>query len=235
MSQKQIVEYPQMEKITTFQGPRGSRASLDTMPLEILNDIFLLASSEDLDLSLLHVSRQMRWKLLDHPISKTVRAFWPFDQHTQLVASLTKSSVPLPPECVTPCGLIGTSDRSEMIREEVLASAWCTPSFLRRMQVAFIRRVVKEYWDPFLERDGLKKCATTHAHFWDLLDRVAYSDLGTEEKNMEICLADNETRYSWTRIRIWPWQGRIVIRDQLLNRSLDKTLPFLQCILIDKV
>jgi hypothetical protein len=102
------------------------------------------------------------------------------------------------------------------------------------MQVAFIRRMVKELWDPFLQRDGLRKCAASQPAFWALLDRLAYEGLQTEEENMEICLTDNETRYSWTRIRIWPWQGRIVIRDQLLNRSFEKTLPFLQGVLFEK-
>jgi hypothetical protein len=217
-----------------MQNPLSGRVSLETVPLEILNHIFVLTCSEDLELSLLHVSRAMTWKLLDHPIAKVVRAFWPVDQHTRTFGRLLHSSVPLAPGCAPWCGLACNSDERERIREEVLASAWCTPAFMRQMQIAFIRRMVKELWDPFLERDGLKKCAKSHPGFWALLDKVANGGLQTEEMDTEICLTDNEIQYSWTRIRIWPWQGRVVIRDQLLNRSFEKTLPFLQKMLVDK-
>lgn len=217
-----------------MQSPLNCRASLDTVPLEVLNHIFFLTSSEDLDLSLLLVSHAMSWKLLDHPIVKTVRAFWRIGPSPLKFGRLVQNPMPMPLRSHPLHGLDCDDDERERIREEVLASAWCTPGFVKRMQVAFIRRMVKELWDPFLQRDGLGKCALSQPAFWALLDRVAYGGLRTEEENMEICLTDNETRYSWTRIRIWPWQGRIVIRDQLLNRSFEKTLPFLQGVLVEK-
>jgi len=231
LAQNPTFQVSQQEAITIMQSPLSSRASLETVPLEILNHIFVLTCSEDLDLSLLHVSRAITWKLFDHPISRTIRAFWPVGQHSRHFERSLNKSLPVPPGGTA---LACDSDKRQRIRKEVLQSAWCNSTFIRRMQVAFIRRMVKEYWDPFLERDGLKKCAKSHPHFWDLLDRVAYSDMQSEEENLEICLKDNETRYSWTRIRIWPWQGRIVIRDQLLNKSIEKTLPFLECVLIHK-
>jgi hypothetical protein len=230
---KPAAENCTMENITAIRDPLEGRASLEQMPLEILNHIFVLTCSEDLDLSLLHVSRAMTWKLFDHPVSKTVRAFWPADQQTLDLRSMATSSLPLPPGHAPSRVSVCNSDKRKHVRKEVLASAWCTPSFIRSMQVAFVRRMVKEYWDPFLERDGLDKCETSHPQFWDTLDRLAQEELPTEGNDMEICLTDNEIRYSWTKIRIWPWQGRIVIRDQLLNRSFEKRLPFLQCILVD--
>jgi hypothetical protein len=223
-----------MENTITFRHPLESRASLEQMPLEILNDIFVLTCSEDLDLSLLHVCRSLTWKLFDHPVSRTIRAFWPADQHTHDLRSSVTKQLPLPPGHAASHVLVCNSDNREHIRREVLSCAWCTPLFIKSMQVAFMRRMVKEHWDPFLERDGLKKCATSHPHFWDTLDRLAHKNMRAEEKDMEICLRDNETRYSWTKIRIWPWQGRIVIRDQLLNRSFERVLPFLECLIIDK-
>jgi hypothetical protein len=225
---KPIASVSQRETINTMQNPLSSGASLETVPIEILNHIFFLTCSEDLDLSLLHVSHGLTWKLMNHPIVRTIRAFWPVHQNTHNFGQLLPNLVPMPPGCAPLCGLACNSDERQRIREEVLASAWCTPTFVTKIQVAFIRRMVKELWDPFLERDGMMKCAKSHPHFWALLDRVAYDGLQAEEDNMEICLTDNETRYSWTRIRIWPWQGRIVIRDQLLNRSFEKRLPFLQ-------
>ena len=223
-----------MEEVTTFGTPSKSQASLDTMPLEILNQIFVLTCSEDLDLSLLRVSRGMAWKLLNHPISRTVRAFWPVKQGVrnsgQKPTTLSWLSAEFDGTCRLPCYI----DDRQRVQEQVLESAWCTSAFKRRLQVAFIRRMMTEVWDPFLERDGLKKCATSHPHFWDILDRLAQDDLRTAEKNLEIGLTDNETRYSWTRVRIWPWQGRIVIRDQLLNRSFEKTIQFLEGRLIDR-
>jgi hypothetical protein len=214
-----------------MQSPLSGRAPLETVPLEILSHIFVLTCSEDLDLSLLHVSRAIMWKLFDHPIFRTVRAFWPAHQHSRDFERSPNESLPvLPGGAALACD----SDKRERIRKEVLQSAWCNSAFIRRMQVAFVRRMVKKYWDPFLERDSLEKCAKSHPHFWDLLDRVAYGDMQGEAENLEICLKDNETRYSWTRIRIWPWQGRIVIRDQLLNQNFEKTLPFLECELIHK-
>jgi hypothetical protein len=141
-------------------------------------------------MSLLHISRPIAWKLSDHPISRTVRTFWPVDQHSwHFERSLNKSSAVPPGSAALACD----SDKRHRIRKEVLQSAWCNSTFIRRMQVAFIRRMVKEYWDPFLERDGLKKCAKSHPHFWNMLDRVAYGDTQSEEENPEICLKDNET------------------------------------------
>jgi hypothetical protein len=229
-----IASASQQETITTMQNPLSCRASLETVPLEILNHIFFLTCSEDLDLSLLHISHGLTGKLMDHPIVRIIRAFWPVDQHPHNFGQLLPNLVPMPPGHAPLCGLDCNSDERQRIREEVLASAWCTPTFIRKMQVAFTRRMVKEIWDPFLERDGMMKCAKSHPHFWALLDRVAHGGLQAEEDNMEICLTDNETRYSWTRLRIWPWQGRIVIRDQLLNRSFEKTVPFLQDMLGDR-
>jgi hypothetical protein len=231
LAQSATAQVSPPEAITIMQSPLSGRVSLETVPLEVLSHIFVLTCSEDLDLNLLQVSRTITWKLFDHPISRTVRAFWPVNQHSWDFERSLKKSLPVP---LGGAALACDSDRRECIRKEVLQSPWCNPTFMRRVQVAFIRRMVKEYWDPFLERDGLEKCAKSHPNFWDLLDRVAYGDMRSEEENLEICLKDNETRYSWTRIRIWPWQGRIVIRDQLLNKSFEKTLPFLECALIHR-
>jgi hypothetical protein len=231
LAQNPAAQASQPEAITIMQSPLSDRASLETIPLEILSHIFVLTCSEDLDLNLLQVSRAITWKLFDHPISRTVRAFWPVNQHSWDFKRSLDKSLPVHPGGTA---LACDRDKRERIRKEVLQSAWCNSTFIRRMQVAFIRRMVKKLWDPFLERDGLEKCARSHPNFWGLLDRAAYGDMRSEEENLEICLKDNETRYSWTRIRIWPWQGRIVIRDQLLNKSFEKTLPFLECVLIHK-
>src|SRR2546421_8872840 len=148
LAQNPLVQVSQPEVITTMQSPLSGRASLETVPLEILNHIFVLTCSEDLDLSLLHVSRAITWKLFDHPISRTIRAFWPMDQHSGHFERSLNKSLPVPPEGVA---LVYDSDKRQRIRKEVLQSAWCNSAFIRRMQVAFIRRMVKEYWDPFLE------------------------------------------------------------------------------------
>ena len=196
------------EKITTFGSPLDSRASLETIPLEILNHIFVLTCSEDLDLSLLYVSGGITWKLLGHPISRTVRAFWPAKRHGWSNERLLTNSSPFSGNgsVSVPGGRGGHIDERRGVQQEVLASAWCTPVFMRRLQIAFIRRMVKAHWDPFLERDGLNRCATSHAHFWDTLDRLAQDDTRTADGKLEISLTDSETRYSWTRIRIWPWK-----------------------------
>ena len=208
---------------------RSARPSLDTLPGEILNMIFSLCCAEDLDLSLLSVSGSIMGKLTGSPIVQILRAFIPAPQDLLVLETL----------CInTPNVITDIVARNLVVHEEhdrvgvqcaLLHSTWCRSSFLERLQVLIVKRLVLKYWDPLLKRDGLRPSAICYPRLWQALDSFSNS-ASTPSKalpEVPIRVADSDKQYSWTELRLWPLEGRVAIRDRLANRTVEVQIPLL--------
>lgn len=202
--------------------------SLQTVPLEILNDIFRYACHESLDLTLLRVSRGIQWKLRGHPIVKILCTFCARQEFFHLFGFFL--------EAETSCEGIESSacvesfiEPGNMFPPAVFQRSWCTPGLITWMQLVLIKRTIMGYWIPLLERDGCQGHVISCCVLRTLLDDIVQKKWNTGEDNTEdeLVVMDSSSRYSWTRLHVWPQLGRIVIRDQLSNTTLETKISLL--------
>jgi len=205
--------------------PLSRPSPLEIIPVEILNDIFAWTCREDMDTVLLSVSRALRWKLLSHPVVRTLQAFCPEFGTVQICRPWLNPDKEARPSknC---CSILRAYDMEEwLFQADVLDKSWCKPQFVRSIQIALVRRAIKQYWDPLLDRDGYCRSALSYADLWGRLESLTVGYyVGNEEA--EIRISDGLSRFSWTKLRVRPMEGRISIRDQLSNSRLEIFIPF---------
>ena len=202
--------------------------SLQTLPLEILDNIFCFACIEKIDLTLLRVSRDIQWKLREHPLVKVLQSFCSRQEFFQLFGFCLEAEPELETlEWVTPFEKL--SERDIQPQRALSDRPWCTPGLITWIQLVLIKRTIMDYWIPLLERDGCKGSAISCRVLRKLLKEVVQKewDAAEDDRVDDIVVIDSNSRYSWTRLHVWPRLGRIVIRDQLSNTTLETKISLL--------
>ena len=204
------------------------RVSIEGVPFEILNKIFFFTCDGDCDISLSLTSRSMNSKLQNHPVIRTLRAL----METQHIDSLFQDilrfdSRNLGQLLFQPGNGIG--DGRFQALESIANTQWCTAAFVGRLQITLIKRVLRTYWDPLLARDGCRPSALSHEYVYlELEDFERNPAALCSEWLIESRVDAVRGRYPWTRVYVWPKQGRVLIRDQLLNTSVQYGVPLLE-------
>ena len=195
------------------------QASIEKIPLEILDKIFAFSSDGDCDLSLALTSRSMAMKLRHHHIVRSLIALTEREQVRSIFHEYIQPGAPA--SCRFAFHLLETiADDTTASRDAVVKANWCTASFVGRLQIKLIKRVLKTYWDPLLARDWYQPSAVSHEYiFAELEDFERNPTALRDEWLIESRVDAVRGRYPWSRVYIWPRQGRVLIRDQFLNSS----------------
>lgn len=198
-------------------------ASLTTLPAEILLEIFEWANWDEVNLNLLQVSKHIRSVLLLHPWLGALGVFSMEETqdricmvaHAQGDLSLIAKNRQLRRLCPA---------RDSTI-ENIMNQPWCRESALSQIQKALARRLIRNRWTPYLQRDQrLRKSGD----LIELLSRVSalwQSVIYEGDEDRMSSIPDTLTGYVWTRLDLWPLKGRIIIRDQVSNSCEQLDLP----------
>lgn len=176
---------------------------------------------------LLLVSKSIFLRLKGHPILRMLQAFLP--EKTTEAASCENEDRYREIINAQPKWKLGwNSVLRGHARHQICNSVWCRPSFIGSLQIALIKRLLIEYVAPLVERDKLGKLNRAFPKVWNQLDLLA-DDYSLLIKSTKIISQADSRRdqYCWFRFSIYPSQGRVVIRDQLYNQTLDISLPLL--------
>ena len=216
-----------MAATITFTAVRPRRVSIDTIPTEILDKIFSFASDHDCDLSLALTSRSMAHKLRHHPMLRVLFGLLTDDQlKTIFREHFTEDRA-------AACSvLLEATKDSPLCRTSLAGARWCSASFVGRIQIMLIKRILKTYWDPLQARDIQSPSALSHEYIWAELDEFERQPAALENEWLIESRVDAvKGRYPWSRVYIWPKQGRVLIRDQLVNGCVQYDVGLLQALL----
>ena len=203
--------------------------SLDTVPLEILNKIFFFASDDDCDLGLALSSKSMATKLQDHPIVRLLLGLLANDQLGTVFLGYFEWETAAACQLLFPCHSVDADEEPVMGQDDLAGANWCTASFIGKVQITLIKRILKTYWDPLLARDKQPPSTLSHVYMWAELDEFENNPEALRaEWLIESRIDAVAGRYPWSRVYIWPRQGRVLIRDQLVNRTKQYTIPLLE-------
>ncbi len=203
-------------------------AGIETIPLEILNKIFSFACDDDCDLGLALSSKSMAMKLKEHPRVRILLRHLTREQIRAIFIEYFKDENAIARSILFPCLDSSTAGPVLSIRDLAKAN-WCTASLLGRMQITLIRRILKTYWNPLLLRDKHLPSAVSHEYFWAELDDFDNNPRTLRDEWLIESKVDAVSGcYPWSRVYVWPKQGRVLIRDQLLNTSTQYFVPLLR-------
>ena len=211
------------------QSQRPGRQWLSIVPLEILDEIFEWYCFDSVDLGLLYICKNLQQKLRDHWIVRQLLSYCSpaelFDilgDESSLLADLINAQARYPQSSHQ------QTDTQPMCPRTSISKS--TPGLSRIVQIVALKRAVLEMWQPFLERDHVDETILSTKLLRALLALTGNSPNAKVIADVEssFVLNDNEVRYSWTRLQISPHDDKIVIRDQLFNVRLEKTIPLLK-------
>lgn len=206
-------------------------SSIEEIPLEVLYRIFSLSVNENMDIGLFLTSKQMAQKLANHPTIRAVRNFLTADELLILYPEGAKIRDGASKAAMGFLQKERCSNRESGVKQ-LLSTAWCNDAFIRRTQLAVIKRLLATYWDPLLARDGYATSRISHAYLWQELEVVVKDKiLPTADVELVSQPGPIEGRWRWTNIVIWPSSGRIVVRDRLYNRRSEICCPVLRTFL----
>lgn len=210
----------------------GEVALIERIPLEVLYHIFSLSVNESMDVSLFLTSKPMAQKLADHP---TIRAMQKFLTADELLILYPEGGRVRKGASKAAMDLLGKERGGNNGSEgkELLSTFWCSDDFVRRTQLAVIKRMLATYWDPLLARDGHAPSHISQAYLWRELEEVAMSSETPPATDVKLVSQAGpiEGRWKWTTVVIWPSSGRISVRDQLYNRWSEICCPMLRTFL----
>lgn len=204
---------------------------IEEIPLEVLYRIFSLSVNENMDIGLFLTSKQMAQKLADHPTIRAVRNFLTADELLVLYPEGARIRNGASKAAMGFLQKGRCSNRKSGV-EQLLSTAWCNDAFIRRMQLAVIKRLLATYWDPLLARDGYATSQISHAYLWQELEDVVKDNI-QPATDVELVSQPGpiEGRWRWTNVVIWPSSGQIAVRDRLYNRRSEICCPVLRTFL----
>ena len=202
--------------------------SIEKFPLEILERIFLFASEDDCDLSLALSSKSMAVRLKQHPSVRVLMGLLPGEQMRVVFVEYFQIDNAVACSIIFPFMDDAAGERVLNDRDVTRAN-WCTTAYVARIQIALIKRILRTYWDPLLLRDQHLPSVFSHEYVWAELDEFESNPKALQgEWLIESKVDASSGRYPWSRVYIWPKQGRVLIRDQLLNTSRLYCVPLLE-------
>jgi hypothetical protein len=185
--------------------------------------------TDELDLSLLAVCRRTRALLEQHPVARTIRAFCTrrrMEKTTSLDLNQSGTTTNLSSSNLPDWPLL-PSPKDEM-RLDVIDRPWCTAAFLWKLQMSFLKHSLRTYWVPYLLRDRAVSCRVSSDPM-DQIDRLCQTFSTSSVSSGASCgTNDSCTLYPWASVYVWPAEGRIVIRDRLMNRCSEIVVPLLK-------
>lgn len=194
--------------------------NLETMPAEILLEVFGWTCREEIDLRMLALSIRIRSVLLFHPIVLTLGAF-SIEANGKGAHVLGNSK--RHQTQATQLHLVSLCPARATTVTEIVQRPWCKGPALLRLQMALTRCLVRVHWMPYLRRDGRLRQA---GRLSELLDQVTLLLQRAEQDHGGMCtMPDTLVEYPWTHLEIYPSLGRIVIRDQLSNTCEELNIP----------
>jgi hypothetical protein len=218
--------------MNTPPAPGLSRGSgdvgMDAIPLEILNKIFAFVADDDCDIGLALASESMQSKLQQHPVIRTLSMLLNKEQLVMLFDSPRGGDCSQGRQSLLSL-INGQAKQGDSTKARLGQTVWCTESFVITTQMMLLKRILKTYWDPILTRDGCNKSAESQAHMWAELDEFERNPSALKDEwliESEVDVASG--RYPWSRVCIWPKQGRILIRDRLLNHTREYCVPLVE-------
>lgn len=202
--------------------------SIETFPLEILEKIFSFASDNDCDLSLALSSKSMAERLKQHPSVRVLMELLTGEQ--MRVVFLEYFQIDNAVACNIIFPFLDDPAGERVLNDRDLTKAnWCTTAFVGRIQITLIKRILRTYWDPLLLRDQHLPSVFSHEYVWAELDEFESNPKALQgEWLIESKVDAVSGRYPWSRVYVWPKQGRILIRDQLRNTSELYCVPLLE-------
>lgn len=201
-------------KNSIFEPSMRRRAQLATLPAELVLCVFDWVCCDEIDLNMLGVSHQIRLILISHPIIQTLGAFQIQTSKDAIKLISDDNDVKQRGQPLT-VGVLPRGPHPSI--QDIVKRPWCHNVYVTQIQRALLRTMVKAYWTPYLKRDGRLK---TPSDLEDIMNRVTTICREAEQgpRGM-LTVFDTTTEYSWTRIQIWPLDGRVLIRDQVSNTS----------------
>lgn len=197
--------------------------SIETIPIEILEKIFFFACGDDCNLALLQTSNSVATKLHRHSIVLCLLTLTTSTDRQAMFQQSVGSRA-----AASFCDPLRYIERVPRV-ELSARPGWYNEIFVGRLQVSLLKRVLKTAWDPLLKRDEYQPSAISHAYLWAELDEFSKHPTAiTTEWLIDSRPDAVQGRYPWTRVYVWPRQGRIIVRDQLCNRSAEYRVPLLE-------
>ena len=203
-------------------------ATMETIPCEVLNRIFEYASAEDVDIALLFTSQSILCRLQENPVVRAMQALIAANNCIEIFGRHVCAFDHEHDLLNCPWLVSNSEHHTAGTCNDITTKSWCNAGFVCRLQIALIKRVLESYWYPLLAREGFPQCEKACCRVWQELDVFCHSeDLLVKSPKIESHFETGDGRYLWIRLSIWPREGRVVIRDQLCNRSVEIGVPLL--------
>ena len=214
-----------MVQISTMQAV----SPLETVPLEVLNNILTFVCYDSIDLSILQTSKSLQWKLRGHPIVQALRSFCTPGEMLDLLGFCFDAAATAVHVLGCQCGDLVNKTSTDPTPTN-LRRLYSIPGLLKCIQIVMLKRIVLQAWMPFLRRDGVETSGMSTQMLQKFLDSTIPPNSGMTERIAlkDIIFIDSNSKYSWTRLHVMPSQTRLVIRDQLFNTEIEKQVPLLQ-------